>query len=269
MPGIANTASTATAPPVRPTATSPNSGTTAGTARRIAAAPIRSGVQPAERQRLTQRSANTAGNVSSTSRPRKPPAGKPNASAGRIRCCPPSHPYGGSHRSQTAKPSISNVARRNSGTAARVLAATPVGPVRSVPRAPRINVGRQRAMATTTAINRAAAIKVRETPVADRIDGRTSSPLVQDWPKSPRRTPPNQRPKSCSGLWSSPSSARIAPIASADGSCSADRPRSTDSAGSRPDSQGSRPMTMTTSAVATMRVVSATAAPFTAGASPP
>ncbi|MEU4327640.1 hypothetical protein [Nonomuraea dietziae] len=83
------------------------------------------------------------------------------------------------------------------------------------------------------------------------MPGSTGRPDTQETPASPRGNPDSQRQVSATGPASSPRSARIAASASAVGSCSAERARSNDSAGSLPDSHGSAPTRATAPAIAT------------------
>ncbi len=251
-PGTAKTVSTATAPPVRPTTTRPTCGTRAGRARRSAAATTRVLLTPEARHTSVQRSRKTAGSASSTSLPSSPPAGMPIARAGSTRCSGPRQPETGSRPHHTPKAISRTVPSRNSGTAASIAPPAPPPP-RSVPRAPRTRVAVHSALATSAATASEAAMSVSETPSPDSTEGSTSAPETQDVPRSPRARSPAQPPSSASGPASKPRSRRTAPNASAVGSCSADLARSTLSAGSLPESQGSRPTVATTARSAPSR----------------
>ncbi len=213
MPGIANTCSTATAPPVRPTSTSPICPSIDGSARRSTARVVRAGGRPAIAHVATQRSADADRIASARRRPMSPPAGIPRASAGSAAFAGPSHPDGGAQRSQTATTTRSEVASRNSGSAVSMAARAP-DPRARRPRVASRRAGAQRRAATTTASAIANAISVRETPSASRVPGRTGRPEIHDVPRSPRRTPASQSSETASGPRSRPSCARTAASAS-------------------------------------------------------
>ncbi|MNE55640.1 hypothetical protein D3C80_1504890 [compost metagenome] len=79
---MANTFSTATAPPVRDTSTRPVNGITPGKARRITARAVWRREIPSTLQVVSQLSLNAPLRASEYSRPRYPPAGIPSASEG-------------------------------------------------------------------------------------------------------------------------------------------------------------------------------------------
>ncbi|GAB2760306.1 hypothetical protein GCM10027072_68510 [Streptomyces bullii] len=149
--------------------------------------------------------------------------------------CGPAQPDVGSHPSHTPKASSTTVASRNSGTAASIAANAPV-----VAR-PRTSTGATSAHASSTATPNAAPISASDTWSPETTEGRTSVPDTHEVPRSPRSTPEAQFPSRDSGPASRPRSRRTESRASRVGSCSAERARSTVSAGSRPESQGSRP----------------------------
>ncbi len=163
----------------------------------------------------------------------------------------PCQPEVGSHPSHTPHTSSATVARRNSGTAAAMAANAPADP------RPRTSTGATSATASSTATVSAAAIRPSDTWSPERTDGRISVPDTHEVPRSPRTSPAAQSPSRESGPASSPRSRRTADSASSVGSCSADRARSTVRAGSRPESQGSRPTAARTASRQTVRVAPA------------
>ncbi len=248
MPGTANTVSTATAPPVSPTATIPNCGTRGGSTRRRAAAEMRVLLTPAPRHSSTQRSSSTGGSASATSRPSSPPAGTPSATAGSTMYCGPCQPEVGRTPSHTPHTSNATVASRNSGSAASMAANAPAEP------RPRTRTGATIAQVTRSATPSAAPISASDTWSPETTDGRTSVPDTQDVPRSPRGRRESQLPSRERGPASRPRSERIAARASGVPSCSAERARRTVRAGSRPESQGSSPTAARTAARQPSRV---------------
>ncbi len=213
--------------------------------------------KPKACQVRAQGSLKAAGSDWSSRPPIIAPDGMPRASAGSTMACGPSQPLEGNQPSHTPHTVASSEASRNLGRAARTAAPVPARACRSRRRDPRCRVRAQTSAATAIVTTSAPSISVKETANADVTWGRTGSPDTQDVPASPRGSPPSQCTRCANGPSSRLSCSRMAASCPGVGSWSAERARRTVSAGSVPDSQGSRATAVSSAVPAATRATPA------------